>query len=40
MADLFNDQLLNKFVKNFYGYGNDSGQCWFITMEKGVEVHF
>jgi hypothetical protein len=35
MIELFNDQLLNKFVENFYGYGNYNGQFWFIGMEEG-----
>lgn len=35
MTELFNDQLLNEFVQNFYGYGNYNGQFWFIGMEEG-----
>lgn len=35
MTDLFDDQLLSEFVQNFYGYGNYSGQFWFIGMEEG-----
>jgi hypothetical protein len=35
MSELFDDQLLSKFVQNFYGYGNYGGQFWFIGMEEG-----
>jgi hypothetical protein len=35
MNELFDDQLLSKFIQNFYGYGNYSGQFWFIGMEEG-----
>ena len=35
MTELFNDQLLNEFVENFYGYGDYNGQFWFIGMEEG-----
>jgi hypothetical protein len=35
MTELFDDQLLREFVQNFYGYGNYSGQFWFIGMEEG-----
>lgn len=35
MAEQFNDQLLDEFVHNFYGYGTYSGQFWFIGMEEG-----
>ncbi|MGB7412652.1 MAG: hypothetical protein WA902_00450 [Thermosynechococcaceae cyanobacterium] len=35
MTDLFDDKLLSDFVQNFYGYGNYSGQFWFIGMEEG-----
>jgi hypothetical protein len=35
MTDLFDDQLLSEFIQNFYGYGNYSGQFWFIGMEEG-----
>lgn len=35
MTELFNDQLLNEFIQNFYGYGDYNGQFWFIGMEEG-----
>ncbi len=35
MTEEFDDQLLDAFVRNFYGYGNYSGQLWFIGMEEG-----
>jgi hypothetical protein len=35
MTELLDDQLLTAFVQNFYGYGNYSGQFWFIGMEEG-----
>ena len=35
MTELMDDQLLNEFVQNFYGYGNYGGQFWFIGMEEG-----
>jgi hypothetical protein len=35
MTELFDDQLLSQFVQNFCGYGNYSGQFWFIGMEEG-----
>ncbi|GGX77165.1 hypothetical protein GJV26_16755 [Massilia dura] len=28
-------ELINDFMKNFYGYGNLNGQYWFIGMEEG-----
>jgi hypothetical protein len=35
MIETFDDQLLNNFIHNFYGYGNYNGQFWFIGMEEG-----
>ncbi len=35
MTEQFDDQLLDEFVQNFYGYGNYDGQFWFIGMEEG-----
>src|SRR3954453_10104373 len=35
MTEQFDDQLLEEFVQNFYGYGNYSGRHWFIGMEEG-----
>jgi len=35
MTELFDDQLLNEFVENFYGYGSYNGQFWFVGMEEG-----
>ena len=35
MIEQFDDQLLGEFVQNFYGYGDYSGQFWFIGMEEG-----
>jgi hypothetical protein len=32
MTEQFNDQSLDEFTHNFYGYGNYSGQFWFIGM--------
>ncbi|MEA3335851.1 MAG: hypothetical protein U9R25_08055 [Chloroflexota bacterium] len=35
MTKLFDDQLLDEFAHQFYGYGNYSGQYWFVGMEEG-----
>jgi hypothetical protein len=35
MTEHFDDQLLDEFVRNHYGYGNYNGKCWFIGMEPG-----
>ncbi len=35
MTERFDDQLLDEFARTFYGYGNYSGQYWFIGMEEG-----
>ena len=35
MTEQFDDQLLDEFAHNFHGYGNYSGQLWFIGMEEG-----
>jgi len=35
MTKRFNDQLLQEFTQNFYGYGNYNGKYWFIGMEEG-----
>lgn len=35
MTEQFDDQLLDEFVHNFYGYGSYSSQFWFIGMEEG-----
>jgi len=35
MTVQLDDQLLDEFVHNFYGYGSYSGQFWFIGMEEG-----
>lgn len=35
MTEQFDDQLLNEFAHNFYGYGSYSGKFWFIGMEEG-----
>jgi hypothetical protein len=32
--DFFNDELLEKRVDTFYGYGNYQGNYWFIGMEE------
>ena len=32
--DFFNDELLEKFIETFYGYGNLQGKYWFIGMEE------
>ncbi|GAX36246.1 hypothetical protein [Nodularia sp. NIES-3585] len=32
--DFFNDELLEKFIETFYGYGNFQGKYWFIGMEE------
>ncbi|MCP4420589.1 MAG: hypothetical protein GY805_28620 [Chloroflexi bacterium] len=31
---MFDDQLLNKFCRTFYGFGNYNGRYWFIGMEE------
>lgn len=35
MAEQLNNQLLDEFVHNFYGYGSHRAQFWFIGMEEG-----
>jgi len=35
MTEQFDDQLLDEFIYNFYGYGNYNGPYWFIGMEEG-----
>jgi hypothetical protein len=35
MTELLDDRLLTEFFQTFYGYGNYSGQFWFIGMEEG-----
>jgi hypothetical protein len=32
---IFDDQLLQDFMNGFYGYGNYSGDYWFVGMEEG-----
>jgi hypothetical protein len=32
---LFDDQLLERFMRTFYGYGNYGGAYWFVGMEEG-----
>lgn len=32
--DFFNDELLEKLIETFYGYGNLQGKYWFIGMEE------
>ncbi|MBE9198222.1 MULTISPECIES: hypothetical protein [unclassified Nodularia (in: cyanobacteria)] len=32
--DFFNDELLEKLIETFYGYGNFQGKYWFIGMEE------
>ena len=31
---LLNDELLEKRIETFYGYGNYEGKYWFIGMEE------
>jgi hypothetical protein len=40
MTEQFDDQLLDEFVHNFYGYGNYCGRFWFIGMEEGGGATF
>jgi len=35
MIERFDDHLLNEFAHGFYGYGNYSGDFWFIGTEEG-----
>ncbi|BAY34333.1 hypothetical protein NIES2107_62380 [Nostoc carneum NIES-2107] len=30
----FDDELLEKIIETFYGYGNYQGNYWFIGMEE------
>ncbi len=34
-TEQLNNQLLDEFIHNFYGYGSYRGQFWFIGMEEG-----
>ncbi|WP_414530923.1 hypothetical protein [Nodularia chucula] len=38
--DFFNDELLEKLIETFYGYGNFQGKYWFIGMEEAGGVNF
>ena len=35
MDDFFDEQLLQAFMRGFYGYGNYAAPYWFIGMEEG-----
>lgn len=35
MNETFDDQMLQAFMDNFYGYGNYDAPYWFIGMEEG-----
>lgn len=35
MSQVFNDELLEAFIRNFYGYGNFEGDYWFVGLEQG-----
>lgn len=35
MNQYFDDELLQEFMYNFYGYGNYQGDYWFVGMEEG-----
>ncbi len=35
VQSMFDDQLLEDFMKTFYGYGNYSSDFWFVGMEEG-----
>jgi len=35
MGESFDDQLLQEFMHNFYGYGSYQGAYWFVRMEEG-----
>jgi hypothetical protein len=35
MDKLFDDQLLERFMRHFYGYGDYHGAYWFVGMEEG-----
>ena len=35
MTQHFDDQVLDEFAHQFYGYGNYDGRYWFIGMEEG-----
>ena len=35
MTEILDDQLLEGFIHEFYGYGNYAGTYWFIGMEEG-----
>jgi hypothetical protein len=32
---MFNDQLLEEYIRTFYGYGSYEGKYWFVGMEEG-----
>ena len=32
---MLNDSLLEKYIHNFYGYGNLNSKFWFISLEEG-----
>jgi hypothetical protein len=32
---MLNDQLLEAFMRGFYGFGNYQAQYWFVGMEEG-----
>lgn len=37
---MFDDELLQAFMNNFYGYGNYKGDFWFIGMEEHCDDSF
>ena len=37
---LLNDELLEKRIEKFYGYGNYEGKYWFIGMEEAGDGSF
>ena len=32
---MLDDKLLEKYIHNFYGYGNLNSSFWFISLEEG-----
>jgi hypothetical protein len=35
MPERIDDQLLDEFIRTFYGYGNSQGRFWLVGMEEG-----
>ena len=35
---MFDDQILDSYIKNFLGYGNPNGEICFVGLEEGIGI--